>query len=433
MVNLGNVIMTMRMFFDGSLIKTGVWWVSRLGHHLLIMILRSWWKPCTSTTNVRRLFGYIKQITRCFVWWGLLQSFLLSLFLVTFLHPLSFWRADAWLPRWSAWMWPSDTSLSLNHRGQCTYPCTLCWLHGGSLLWTRRKERELDSGGENPVCIDSKSRSQDANTGRVEVLSTESGNVLYQTPRRRSQHNKQWENLWQLNQSWPRSLTSALCNISRHCAMKATIGASAAKIDSSLRRTLVFTQLPRRPTSLAKRSWSSRKKANCRKSRSATVARRALFPRCPNFSTVSKHSRSSSSHKSDAGYLSRSDCLDWATDLSRTPWQSKNTPILLMFKGLGGVLGLDEGRGPAVEEDDAATSTDGSGNTGGDLDRPIESAEGLSVPREPEDLIDAISHSKRITGSHVPNALLQLSCVCKETMEPVESCCLFRRRVWQLL
>lgn len=64
-----------------------------------------------------------------------------------------------------------------------------------------------------------------------------------------------------------------------------------------------------------------------------------------------------------------------------------------MFKGLGGVLGLDEGRGPAVEEDDAATSTDGSGNTGGDLDRPIESAEGLSVPREPEDLIDAISHS----------------------------------------
>lgn len=57
------------------------------------------------------------------------------------------------------------------------------------------KERELDSGGENPVCIDSKSRSQDANTGRVEVLSTESGNVLYQTPCRRSQHNTQWENL----------------------------------------------------------------------------------------------------------------------------------------------------------------------------------------------------------------------------------------------
>lgn len=106
-----------------------------------------------------------------------------------------------------------------------------------------------------------------------------------------------------------------------------------------------------------------------------------------------------------------------------------------MFKGLGGVLGVDEGRGPAVEEDDAATSTDGSGNTGGDLDRTIESAEGLSVPREPEDLIDAISHSspsrpcKIFTGSHVPNALLQLSCVCEETMKPVESCCLFRRRV----
>ena len=57
------------------------------------------------------------------------------------------------------------------------------------------KERELDSGGENPVCIDSKSRSQDASTGRVEVLSTENGNnVVYQMPRS-TQHNKQWENL----------------------------------------------------------------------------------------------------------------------------------------------------------------------------------------------------------------------------------------------
>lgn len=65
-----------------------------------------------------------------------------------------------------------------------------------------------------------------------------------------------------------------------------------------------------------------------------------------------------------------------------------------MFKGLGGVLGLDEGSGPAVEEDDAATSTDGSGNTGGDLDRPIESAEGLSVPREPEDLMQSATQAQ---------------------------------------
>ena len=223
--------------------------------------------------------------------------------------------------------------------------------------------------------------------------------------------------------------------------MNAAIGASATKMDSFSQRTLVVTQLPRRPTSRAKWSWSSRKKANCRLSRSATVARQALFPRCPNFSTVSKHSGSSSSQKSDtclclqsegaklrqynrsAGYFSRSDCIscwDWSTDLSRTPWQSKNTPILLMFKGLGGVLGLDEERGPAVEENDATTSTDGSGNSGGDLDRPVESADGS--PRELEDLIDAISHSS-------PAALARFS-LDRTSQMPCFSSVAYAKRRW---